>query len=653
MPNPSDRTTRNLAAYKRMQKIRDLYSSIIMDPLCTIPEELERMVEKVEVNSRIFTDDLYLQQSIITALDYLQESYMKLYERVWTLSVLDTLQSLLPRGNLNPIREDPNTGSVSRGGLELFLLKGLGIDFTPRVNGVLNARTEMFPVDEAVTEVLERVEVIEDLGFFLRWTGIDSPILISIHDQLLQNMSLAKPGIADSLISHLLRFKIVEETTPGEIKRIYQIMQHLHSFYPVTRQLAITEALERVKLIMDIRFGLINYALYPEMEMKIEEVYKKFIKVESLDDANILKLLTLQCLEHISLKAIANKSYPDSQELAITKGLKRVEWILKIRTYLKDAELHEQKTQITEFYKKSLPTSSLDKTSNVELTLECIQHIALNIPGDQAVRYVYSILGYLEEFYESSRQLIESSLSTNKPFRAIDLWVKSQSELQPHLQAYFKKEDKDPYIMHLLLPFESLHMVDVSYVKQCLLKLNVRDSVLTSGKGELYGLDFKNVEKYHEDQDFFIGMMYKLSPYIEGLEEYLKMHVWKNEVIPSWYHGSSMHQSIHLDTFVADSGHYGFLSSLLLSDEDEDFKGNLIGDKNYEQCAICKAGFLKWQSLVKLECGKVPHMFHEDCLNLDCDIWWQEVQLSHMYEADQSTAYPRSAPVLEATQSSS
>ncbi|KAH9816183.1 hypothetical protein DFH28DRAFT_966308 [Melampsora americana] len=173
-------------------------------------------------------------------------------------------------------------------------------------------------------------------------------------------------------------------------------------------------------------------------------------------------------------------------------------------------------------------------------------------------------------------------LSTSKPFQKIQKRFESQAELQPHIQNYLNRADGDPYIKSLLLPFVGIHSVKLGYVKACLHSCNVQESALKGKQAELYGLDVSNGEKYYEDQDFFIEMMYKASTYIEGLEEYLHSQVEKDK----------------------KKGLYKFKSNLSLEEEDNDS----------EICPICIYGFLKGQRVVKLNC-KTPHTFHEQCMH--------------------------------------
>lgn len=91
-----------------------------------IAKELEIMTRDFLYGSKLSDHENFTQFKIVlmTVLGYLQHEGLKTYERLWTLSVLRRIQSLLPWGHLHSIRQDPNTGWVCRGGLELFLTEG-------------------------------------------------------------------------------------------------------------------------------------------------------------------------------------------------------------------------------------------------------------------------------------------------------------------------------------------------------------------------------------------------------------------------------------------------------------------------------------------------------------------------------------------------
>ncbi|KAH9807591.1 hypothetical protein DFH28DRAFT_1073008 [Melampsora americana] len=448
----------------------------------------------------IFVKGRRFERIILITLCYLQKEDLELYDRLWALSVLETLQSFLPRGELEPIRQDPKSGSVCRGGLELFLLKGL--DYAPRVKSVFFGIIELFPLDESITESLKRVDLIVKIRNYLDHTeqNIKTPTLKILHDQLLQNRSLDTGGIIESLSLQSMHHIISENTPDNEIECLYNILQHFETFYPVTKKFGISQAVKRLELIENIRASL-QGSERPQMM----DLYRRLYQIRCGDDTVAVKSLALKCMEQMVLKDCPHKE----------------------------------------------------------------------------VKCIYQILGYLERFHESARQLVQSWLSSNRPFKMIH-------QVLFHLQRYDEQEDKDPYILSLLSPQQGWHAVDSEYAENCLHILNIQDSAISSGQDQakLYGLNITK-EEYQQGQDFFIEMMYKVSYYIEGVRQVLNSHVKKN----------------------METTHYEFqrpISNVLLEDNKEDA----------ERCSICLSGYLEGQRVVKLGCGKVPHMFHAQCMNM-------------------------------------
>ncbi|KAH9812489.1 hypothetical protein DFH28DRAFT_978638 [Melampsora americana] len=552
--------------------------------------------ESTSVRSTLTNEEL--EQSTVIALEFLQREDLDLYERLWTLCVLKNVQYFLPRRMFKPIRGDPNTGGVCRGGLELFLLEGL--DYRPRVKSVINGRVEMFPVDKSVTEALKRVDLIVKIKKYLASTemNLGTAKWIEIHNQLLRNKSLIKSRMIESLASQITHHAIREDTPDEELECLSNLMQHLDSFYPVAKQFGIAEGLMRVKLIIKIRIYLQESdRIHTPATLKI---YNKLLQTKSMDDALIVRALALECLQHMNIKTNPDEDvefvydilqyldtlHPSSKELNTTEALERVQLIMSIRNYIHGFERDHQSPKIMDIHNTLLQTSSLGKPENVEsLTSKCIDHMVVENTPDEEVQCCYYVLRYLETFHNKViKGLIESWSSASKAFRHIKQKFKAQAELQHHIQRYSKKEDKDPYIMSLLLPFVDVgwQSVDSLYVKHCIHMLNIQYSALVSKKGELYGLDVTKGKKYHEDQDFFIEMMYIASTYIKGIQEYLDKKVPKNK----------------------QNGHYEFISCVLLTNKNE----------SSETCSICLDGFLKGQRAVRLGCYR-PHTLHEQCMN--------------------------------------
>ncbi|KAH9807230.1 hypothetical protein DFH28DRAFT_916202 [Melampsora americana] len=524
-----------------------------------------------------------LEKIIVDALEFLQTEDLEAYERLWTLSVLKILRFFSTIAMLNPIREDPNTSRICRGGLELFLLKA-----------------DTMEMISAVTEALKRVELIVDIKAHLSGTerNIQTPNLIRIHDRLLLNKSMIKSGIIESLALQSMHHAICEATSDEELECLSNIMQHLESFYPVAQQFAITEGLKRVKLIMKIRGYLQDFDTY-QKKPAIMDIYNKLLRIKSMDDALLVRSLALECLQYMTIGTYPDEDVefvykimqyletldPSSQQLQITEPLERIQLIMSIRNYIHGTERDHQSPAIMDIHNTLLQTSSSDKVDIVQLMAsQCIAHMVLEEVPEEEVQYFYHILKFFEKFHRSTIQpLIEMWLSISIPFRIIRQKFNTQAELQYHLQRYSEKDENDPYILSLLLPFVGLHSVDSSYVEHCLHILNIQDSALASKDAELYGLDVSKGRKYHEDQDFFIEMMYKVSTYTEGIQQYLNSHLKRN----------------------AKSGHFEFISPVPLATEIE----------SSEKCQICLGGFLKGQRVLKLGCYR-PHMFHGQCMRV-------------------------------------
>ncbi|EGG07233.1 uncharacterized protein MELLADRAFT_106051 [Melampsora larici-populina 98AG31] len=470
-----------------------------------LAKELKLMVYDYKIGNPLYTHGLALDKIIITSLEYLERDNLELYERLWILSVLHILKSFLPKGQLG---RDPNTGSVCRGGLELFLTEESGIrvlistpglDLKPRVKGISSRGIDIFPVDESITEALKRVELIANIRNYLQDSerNQQTPTFIRIHNGLLQNKSLTKGRILESLALQAMHHSISKTTSEGEIQCLHAILQHLRTFYPVTKKFLITEALKRVELIE------------------------------------------------------------------------------KIRDYLRKPTINNQSSRIIEIYDKLLQNRFLTDAIIVHsLTMKCIQHMVFGTTPDQEIQCLYHILQYLRRFYPAADNLVKPWLSRNKRFKAIHHRFQAQAELQPHIQNYLKKADMDPYIAILLGPFTHHNLVDLDYIKRCLHACHLHDYELKEYKSGFHGLDAIRQQKYYEDQDFFIDMIYKAGFYIKGLQEYLN-----------------------------SNGHYEFISKLSLEMEKD----------NSDKCPICFSEFFEGQRVVKLTCRQ---MLHGNCMDL-------------------------------------
>ncbi|KAH9816264.1 hypothetical protein DFH28DRAFT_1056749 [Melampsora americana] len=487
-------------------------------------QELLVMIDELYSGSQTFKSET-LEKIVIQVLEYLQVLDLGLYQRLWTLRILKIIQSILPIGSIKKIRQDPNTGIVCRGGLELFLLEA------DAVNPIL-----------AVVEALQRVRLMITIQFCYHYykRTHQTPRIMNIHDQLLLNKSLSNTGILESLASQAMDYNFDRDSLEVEIKCFYEIMKHLDTFYPITKDLGITEALKKIELNLKIKRYLQECKKDYQTPIMMN-IYHNLLQAKSLDKAKIVKSLALEFLQQMSLETNSDDKisflhytfqylealHPSSQQLAITEPLTRVELIMKIRKCLHSTEKIHPTARITELHNKLIQTRSLGNTEFIEkLTLECMDHMVLEDTSDEEIECCYHTLEYLESFHPIAKQLVSPWLETDQSFRMIAL--RCQNGLQPQLQVYSKNKDKDPYIMSLLMPFVGLHLVDLAYVKWCIHVLNIQDSALASGRGKLYGLDVTQASRYHGDQDLFINIMYKASPSVKGLEHYLNDHVKRN-----------------------------------------------------------------------------------------------------------------------------
>ncbi|KAH9816266.1 hypothetical protein DFH28DRAFT_220717 [Melampsora americana] len=402
---------------KRMQELSNLAKSAEKDieGIGRIAHDLDKLLDHYHLEGSLFRTGSPFEKIILTSLQYLDDENLNVHNRLWTLSVLRILQSFLPRGYLDPIRQDPNTGPVCRGGLELFLTEG--VDYGLSSKDISNERIDNFTVDESVAEALDRVELIGNIRHYLWDSGRDdqTPSLIAIHDNLLQTRSLVSGGLVESLASKSLQHMNRKDTPVEEIRCLDLIVKHLQKFYPVVRK------------------------------------------------------------------------------------------------------------------------------------------------------------------------IVESLPSPSKPFQVVQQRFKCQATLQPLIEKYLKKGDMDPYINSLLLQFLGWHSVNLDYVKKALHSCNVQDVALKVSKVGSYGADAAKGEKYYEDQDVFIDMMYEISPDLEGLQDHLNSVVKKDK----------------------ESEHYHFKTNLIFKKE----------DKSSYRCPICLDKFWKGQRVVKLKCY-CSLILHEQCTSI-------------------------------------
>ncbi|EGG03491.1 uncharacterized protein MELLADRAFT_65598 [Melampsora larici-populina 98AG31] len=203
--------------------------------LKTKGEKLMIAVKHLDNGVDLFKNGSELEMFIINALEDLQREDLKVDERLWNLSVLQILQSFLPRGELQAIRLDPTTGPVSRGGLELFLSKDN--DFSRLwIEGVSSGILDSFPENDYIIEILKQVELIVNIRNKLQLSEALSPTLIEIDDSLIQRSSLSNPAIVKSLTLKSMQHMNEKTTSTQETRCLFRILQHLWTFFPNSRR---------------------------------------------------------------------------------------------------------------------------------------------------------------------------------------------------------------------------------------------------------------------------------------------------------------------------------------------------------------------------------------------------------------------------------
>ncbi|EGG11909.1 uncharacterized protein MELLADRAFT_58990 [Melampsora larici-populina 98AG31] len=228
----------------------------------TVPthnESLERLVKATRGVVRWFYEavDLWdegspLDKTVLLALETLQGDNLTALERLWVLSLSRLLQSYLPRGDLKPIRLDPNMGPVCRGALELFLTEG--IDLTH----AMDDKIEVVPASEGQyispfnskklentgqliwtpSKALERVELIVKIKNHFEDFEKDNPTanFMKIYDSLLQTKSKSIKREFVWLTLRCMQHMVVETTPKKEKECIFHILDHISTFSQESRK---------------------------------------------------------------------------------------------------------------------------------------------------------------------------------------------------------------------------------------------------------------------------------------------------------------------------------------------------------------------------------------------------------------------------------
>ncbi|EGG05099.1 uncharacterized protein MELLADRAFT_107751 [Melampsora larici-populina 98AG31] len=267
--------------------------------------------------------------------------------------------------------------------------------------------------------------------------------------------------------------------------------------------------------------------------------------------------------------------------LAVMEALKRVEVIVNINNILGKGVYRPP--LLCRMHDILFDPRSLDDVSVVNsMALELLEYVnQKHTPLDYQIQCSYHILRHLGTFYPIAPHIVEPWSTAGKPFEVIQQRLQYQAEFQPRIQNFILWNQSDKFMLELLGGLTQWHSINLGYIESCLESLNVRDSALEDSQARS-GQNFYRKEINYAARDFFIEMMFKAAPYIEGLRKSLNRQVKKDEA----------------------SGHYQFRSRPSLDPEDE--------NQNSERCSICLGEFLQGQSVVKLRCD---HIHHESCTN--------------------------------------
>lgn len=262
---------------------------------------LERLVKAIrEVIKQFYTAvDLWdegspLDKTVLIAVEALQRETLTAPGRLWVLSVFRLLQSYLPRGDLKPIRLNPNTGPVCRGALELFLTEG--IDLTHSIDG----KKGVSPAIEA----LERVELIVKIKNHLGDFKEDNPTanFVDIYDTLLQTKGESMKQDFFWLSLRCMQHMGIEDTPRKEKEAVFHILYHISAFDGENRKHI------QDHVAQNVHFGKI----YQFMSNKLKYYYldalrpriKKYFSGEDVDPYIGNLLLPFLGLSPVSLEHI-------------------------------------------------------------------------------------------------------------------------------------------------------------------------------------------------------------------------------------------------------------------------------------------------------------------------------------------------------------
>ncbi|KAH9816268.1 hypothetical protein DFH28DRAFT_966638 [Melampsora americana] len=271
----------------------------------------------------------------------------------------------------------------------------------------------------------------------------------------------------------------------------------------------------------------------------------------------------------------------------VREALERVKLIMNIWNHFEGFEKVRPTLNFIEIYDALLQTKSASgKEDLVLIALRCMHHMAIQNAQEKETECIFHIISHISKFNAACRDRIQDHLTQNdrfgKIYRTMFNSFEYQAALRPSIQRYFAREDMDRYIGNLLLPFVGISLVRLEYIEHIITSFKAQETALKDGTAELYGLDPCKAQKYREEQEFVIQILYKASPYIEGSKVLL------DSAIPK----------------LQDNVKYRLHSIPISTSENSDAV----------LCPICLDGFLQGQRVIKLKCSK-PHKFHEQCMN--------------------------------------
>ncbi|KAH9808769.1 hypothetical protein DFH28DRAFT_611091 [Melampsora americana] len=121
---------------RHLQTYEELEEQVTTRPISHNLQDLYRMMDSFESHdpqniahkTQNSPQEDYIVKLISITLQALQNEFLSIHERMWSLTLLDALQSYLPCEKLIGIRTNVAEGPVFRGALELHLTRGLDID---------------------------------------------------------------------------------------------------------------------------------------------------------------------------------------------------------------------------------------------------------------------------------------------------------------------------------------------------------------------------------------------------------------------------------------------------------------------------------------------------------------------------------------------